>query len=140
LLAPEIAALAGVLFTFFGAIALVLVLSIGFDYAVFCREAPPARRAVTMLGVCLAMLATLLSFGLLGSATPMRSMPSALPFAPGQFLPSYYLRWRAIVTKIPDSRVRHASGIGQSDPFSAALLCDQVRNRAGFIYQSLSEV
>jgi len=66
LLAPEIAALVGVSFTFFGAIALVLVLSIGFDYAVFCREAPPARRAVTMLGVCLAMLATLLSFGLLG--------------------------------------------------------------------------
>jgi predicted exporter len=66
LLAPELAALVGVSFTFFGAIALVLVLSIGFDYAVFCREAAPSRRAVTMLGVCLAMLATLLSFGLLG--------------------------------------------------------------------------
>jgi predicted exporter len=66
LLAPALAALAGVSFTFFGAIALVLVLSIGFDYAVFCREAAPARRAVTMLGVCLAMIATLLSFGLLG--------------------------------------------------------------------------
>ena len=66
LLAPELAALAGVSFTFFGAIALVLVLSIGFDYAVFCREAAPSRRAVTMLGVCLAMLATVLSFGLLG--------------------------------------------------------------------------
>jgi predicted exporter len=66
LLAPELAALVGVSFTFFGAIALVLILSIGFDYAVFCREAAPSRRAVTMLGVCLAMLATLLSFGLLG--------------------------------------------------------------------------
>lgn len=65
LMAPELAALAGVSFTFFGAIALVLVLSIGFDYAVFCREATPPRRAVTMLGVCLAMIATLLSFGLL---------------------------------------------------------------------------
>ena len=65
-LAPALAALVGVSFTFFGAIALVLVLSIGFDYAVFCREAAPARRAVTMLGVCLAMIATLLSFGLLG--------------------------------------------------------------------------
>ena len=65
-LAPALAALKGVAFTFFGAIALVLVLSIGFDYAVFCREAAPARRAVTMLGVCLAMIATLLSFGLLG--------------------------------------------------------------------------
>ncbi|MBF6568209.1 MAG: MMPL family transporter [Candidatus Binataceae bacterium] len=66
ILAPEIAALMGVSFTFFGAIALVLVLSIGFDYAVFCREAAPARRPITMLGVGLAMLATLLSFGLLG--------------------------------------------------------------------------
>lgn len=66
LLAPALAALAGVAFTFFGALALVLVLSIGFDYAVFCREAAPARRPVTMLGVCLAMMATLLSFGLLG--------------------------------------------------------------------------
>jgi predicted exporter len=66
LLAPELAALAGVSFTFFGAIALVLVLSVGFDYAVFCREASPSRRPVTMLGVCLAMLTTLLSFGLLG--------------------------------------------------------------------------
>lgn len=65
LLAPAVAALAGVAFTFFSAIALMLVLSIGFDYAVFCREAAPARRAVTMLGVCLAMIATLLSFGLL---------------------------------------------------------------------------
>ena len=64
-LAPALAALAGVTFTFFGALAMVLVLSIGFDYAVFCREAAPARRSVTMLGVCLAMVATLLSFGLL---------------------------------------------------------------------------
>jgi predicted exporter len=65
LLAPALAALAGLTFTFFGALAMVLVLSIGFDYAVFCREASPARRPVTMLGVCLAMVATLLSFGLL---------------------------------------------------------------------------
>ena len=65
LAAPPLVALAGVRFTFFGAIALVLVLSIGFDYAVFCREAEPARRPATMLGVCLAMLTTLLSFGLL---------------------------------------------------------------------------
>jgi len=63
--APPLVALAGVTFTFFNAMALVLVLSIGFDYAVFCREAKPSRRAVTMLGVWLAMLTTLLSFGLL---------------------------------------------------------------------------
>jgi len=65
-LAPPIAALAGVTFTFFSALALVLVLSIGFDYAVFCREATPLRRPATMIGVWLAMMATLLSFGLLG--------------------------------------------------------------------------
>jgi predicted exporter len=62
---PSLVALAGVTFTFFNAMALVLVLSIGFDYAVFCRESAPSRRAVTMLGVWLAMLTTLLSFGLL---------------------------------------------------------------------------
>jgi predicted exporter len=65
MLAPPFAGLFGVTFTFFSALALVLVLSIGFDYAVFCREASPGQRAVTMLGVCLAMIATLLSFGLL---------------------------------------------------------------------------
>jgi predicted exporter len=64
-MAPLLAALAGVTFTFFGALALVLVLSIGFDYAVFCREASPERRPATMIGVWLAMMATLLSFGLL---------------------------------------------------------------------------
>ncbi len=62
---PPLVALAGVTFTFFNAMALVLVLSIGFDYTVFCRETAPSRRPVTMLGVWLAMLTTLLSFGLL---------------------------------------------------------------------------
>ncbi|HLI78665.1 MAG TPA: MMPL family transporter, partial [Candidatus Binataceae bacterium] len=63
--APPLVALAGVTFTFFNAMALVLVVSIGFDYAVFCRETEPSRRPTTMLGVWLAMLTTLLSFGLL---------------------------------------------------------------------------
>jgi predicted exporter len=65
LLAPPIAALFGVRFTFFNAIALVLVLSIGVDYAVFCRETAGARKPVTMLAVALAALCTILSFGLL---------------------------------------------------------------------------
>jgi len=65
LAAPTLLALAGVTFSFFSAMALVLVLSIGFDYAVFCREAEPSRRSATMLGIWLAMLTTLLSFGLL---------------------------------------------------------------------------
>ena len=63
--APALAALAGISFTFFGAMALVLVLSIGFDYSVFCREAKPSGRGATMLGIWLAMLAAMLSFGLL---------------------------------------------------------------------------
>ena len=65
LTAPLLVALIGVSFTFFGAVALVLVLSIGLDYAVFCREAPLAGRPFTMLGIWLAMVTTLLSFGLL---------------------------------------------------------------------------
>jgi predicted exporter len=66
LLAPPLVALAGVPFTFFNAMALVLVLSMAFDYAVFCKESDPRHRPVTMLGVWLAMVTTLLSFGLLG--------------------------------------------------------------------------
>jgi len=63
--APPLLALEGVRLTFFGAMALVLVLSIGFDYAVFCRESDRSQRSATMLGIWLAMFATLLSFGLL---------------------------------------------------------------------------
>lgn len=64
-LAPPIGALAGQEFTFFNAMALVLVFSIGVDYAVFCAETTPARQPVTMLAVALAAISTLLSFGLL---------------------------------------------------------------------------
>ena len=65
LLVPALRALGGGGFSFFDAMALVLVLSIGVDYAVFCVETTPERRAVTMLAVALAALAALLSFGLL---------------------------------------------------------------------------
>jgi predicted exporter len=65
LLAPPLAALCGVAFTFFNAMALVLVLSIGVDYSIFCRESAGPRKSVTMLAVCLAALSTILSFGLL---------------------------------------------------------------------------
>jgi predicted exporter len=64
-LAPPIAALAGVAFTFFNAMALVLVLSIGVDYSVFCRETSGARKPVTMLAIALAASSTMLSFGML---------------------------------------------------------------------------
>ena len=64
-LAPPIAALMGVSFTFFNAMALVLVLSIGVDYSVFCRESSGVRKPVTTLAIALAALSTILSFGML---------------------------------------------------------------------------
>ncbi|HEX4081048.1 MAG TPA: hypothetical protein VHX61_19465 [Rhizomicrobium sp.] len=64
-LAPLFAALVGVAFTFFNAMALVLVLSIGVDYSVFCRETYGTRKPVTMLAIVLAASSTILSFGML---------------------------------------------------------------------------
>ncbi len=64
-LAPALRALAGGSFTFFDAMGLVLILSIGVDYAVFCVETSKERRAVTMLAVALAAGTALMSFGLL---------------------------------------------------------------------------
>ncbi|MGF7172641.1 MMPL family transporter [Azospirillum doebereinerae] len=65
LLTPGLLGLAGQDFSFFHAMALVLVLSIGMDYAVFCAEGGTARRPITILSVFLASLMTQLSFGLL---------------------------------------------------------------------------
>ncbi len=62
---PALVALGGLPFTFFNAIALVLALSISIDYAIFCMEADLARQSTTMLGIWLATLTTILSFGLL---------------------------------------------------------------------------
>jgi len=45
--------------------ALVLVLAIGVDYAVFCAETKEEYKAVTMLAVALAACTALMSFGLL---------------------------------------------------------------------------
>lgn len=64
-LAVPLAALAGVTFTFFNAMALVLVLSIGVDYSVFCIEASETRKPVTSLAVALAALTTIMAFGML---------------------------------------------------------------------------
>jgi predicted exporter len=64
-LAAPLAALAGVAFTFFNAMALVLVLSIGVDYAIFCRETSGERKPVTVLAISLAALSTILAFGML---------------------------------------------------------------------------
>jgi predicted exporter len=64
-LAPAVLALAGLPFTFFTGMALVLVLSIGVDYAVFCAEEDGRRDPVTLAAVALAMSTAFLSFGLL---------------------------------------------------------------------------
>lgn len=64
-LAPALRAIAGGHFTFFDAMALVLILSIGVDYAVFCAETAGERKPVTMLAVAMAAGTALMSFGLL---------------------------------------------------------------------------
>jgi predicted exporter len=65
LLTPALRALTGGGFTFFDAMALVLVLSVGIDYGVFIAETTPERKSVTLLAVALAACTTLMSFGLL---------------------------------------------------------------------------
>jgi len=65
IIAPALRALAGGSFTFFDAMALVLILSIGVDYAVFCAETSGDRKPVTMLAVVMAACTALMSFGLL---------------------------------------------------------------------------
>jgi hypothetical protein len=64
-LTPALRGLTGAPFTFFDAMALVLILSIGVDYAVFCAETSNNRKAVTMLAVAMAACTALMSFGLL---------------------------------------------------------------------------
>jgi len=65
ILAPSLRALTGGVFTFFDAMALVLILSIGVDYAVFCAETSGTRKPVTILAVAMAACTALMSFGLL---------------------------------------------------------------------------
>lgn len=65
LLALATIGLAGQSFTFFHAIALILVFSIGMDYAIFCAEDGGGGHPTTHLAIWLAMLTTLLSFGLM---------------------------------------------------------------------------
>jgi predicted exporter/predicted LPLAT superfamily acyltransferase len=67
-LTPSLRALGGAGFTFFDAIGLVLILSIGVDYAVFCAETDALRKPVTMLAVALAAMTALMSFGLIAAS------------------------------------------------------------------------
>lgn len=67
-LTPPLLALVGIPFTFFSAMALVLVLAVGIDYAIFCAETDGHRDPVTLLAITLAAATTLLSFGLLAAS------------------------------------------------------------------------
>jgi predicted exporter len=64
-LAPASLALAGQAYTFFHAMAQVILLAIGTDYAIFCAEARGDGISATLLAVWLAAITSLLSFGLL---------------------------------------------------------------------------
>jgi predicted exporter len=64
-LAPALIALTGEAISFFHVMALVLVLSIGVDFAIFCAEASTVRRSSASLAVVLAAMTTWLSFGVL---------------------------------------------------------------------------
>jgi predicted exporter len=64
--------LSGSLFNFFNIFALLVVLGIGIDYALFFRESDKQAQATTLLAVSLSALTTLLAFGLLSlSNTPV---------------------------------------------------------------------
>ena len=64
-LAPALIALTGQAISFFHVMALVLVLSIGVDFAIFCAEASDIRRSSASLAVVLEAMTTWLSFGVL---------------------------------------------------------------------------
>ena len=68
LLTPAILAILGQSFTFFSAMALVMILSIGVDYNIFCAEENGRRDPVTLFAVALAMSTALLSFGLMAAS------------------------------------------------------------------------
>ena len=71
LLTPALLSLMGFSFTFFDAIALVLILSVGVDYTVFFMETSEMRKPVTMIAVTMAACTALLSFGLLALSRVM---------------------------------------------------------------------
>lgn len=85
-LAPGLLALAGHQFSFFDAMALILVLAIGVDYAIFCAETKGPRRSQTMLAVTLATLTSLLSFGLLAFSETYAVHTFGLTMMTGIFL------------------------------------------------------
>ena len=64
-LTPLILAILGSTFTFFNAIALILVLALGLDYVLFFAESTADDLHISFLANTLSALSTLLAFGLL---------------------------------------------------------------------------
>lgn len=65
ILTPLILAILGSTFTFFNAIALILVLALGLDYVLFFAESTADHLHISFLANTLSALSTLLAFGLL---------------------------------------------------------------------------
>lgn len=83
---PALRALGGGVFTFFDAMALVLILSIGVDYTLFCAETSQERRVVTFLAVTMAAAAALMAFGLLAFSQALAVHNFGATMAIGIFL------------------------------------------------------
>ena len=64
-LTPLVVAGFGGSFTFFNAMALILVFVIGLDYALFCVEAPDEHQDISFFANGLSALSTILAFGLM---------------------------------------------------------------------------
>ena len=75
LLTPALLTYAGIALTFFHMMALMLVLGVGVNYAIFLKEAG-SRAPAVLVGVMLSAMTTLLSFGLLS----LSSMPALHQF------------------------------------------------------------
>lgn len=75
LLTPALLTYAGIALTFFHMMALMLVLGVGVNYAIFLKEAG-SRAPAVLVGVMLSAMTTLLSFGLLA----LSSMPALHQF------------------------------------------------------------
>ena len=82
-------------FTVFRLFALLLVIGLSIDYAVFAREAG-SHASPTLLAIALSALTTLLSFGLLGlSSTPaLAEFGSTVVLGVVIALASTWLLWR----------------------------------------------
>lgn len=80
--APLLLSLFGYNFSFFSAMAQILILAIGVDYAIFYHESQEEEANATMLGVILAAITTILSFG----ALAFSSLPVVHSFGMTMFI------------------------------------------------------